>query len=160
MFIIKTIILLVIFCTSSLIGITISKKYSNRVNNLKEFKSALSMFETKIKYTYEPIPEIFKEISKNTKENISQIFIQASNKMNNQSAGEAWKDAIEASSIEINKEDKNILKEMSKLLSEIKLTSKFLDKQIELAQQEKQKNEKLYRTLGMTIGLAIVILLI
>ena len=57
---------------------------------------------------------------------------------------------------------------MSKLLgktnlegqvSEIKLTQSFLKKQIEYAEQERQKNEKLYKTLGMTIGLAIVILL-
>ena len=47
-----------------------------------------------------------------------------------------------------------------KFKSEINLTEKFLDKQIEIAQQEKDKNEKLYKTLGMTIGLAIVILLI
>ena len=39
--------------------------------------------------------------------------------------------------------------------SELELTKK----QIEDAEQERQKNEKLYKTLGMTIGLAIVILL-
>ena len=85
------------------------------------------------------------------------------------SAGEAWNEAIEGANIEITKEDKNILKGMSKLLgktnvegqiSEINLTKKFLDRQIEIAEQEKNKNEKLYKTLGMTIGLAIVILLI
>jgi stage III sporulation protein AB len=42
---------------------------------------------------------------------------------------------------------------------EIELTQSFLKKQIEDAEQERQKNEKLYKTLGMTIGLAIVILL-
>ena len=36
---------------------------------------------------------------------------------------------------------------------------KEAEKQIEDAEQERQKNEKLYKTLGMTIGLAIVILL-
>ena len=169
MFIIKTIILIIIFSTSSAIGIAISKKYSNRVQNLKEIKSALNIFETKIKFTYEPIPEIFKEISQNTYKSVSEVFLTASNKMKEMSAGNAWNEAIDNSNIEITKEDKNVLKGLSKLLgktniegqiSEIKLTTKFLDKQIETAEKQKEKNEKLYKTLGMTIGLAIVILLI
>lgn len=169
MFVIKTAILIVIFSTSSAIGISISKKYSNRVRNLKEIKSTLNIFETKIKFTYEPIPEIFREISQNTYKSVSELFLNASNRMKELSAGEAWNEAIEGANIEITKEDKNILKGMSKLLgktnvegqiSEINLTKKFLDRQIEIAEQEKNKNEKLYKTLGMTIGLAIVILLI
>lgn len=169
MFIIKAIILTIIFSTSSAIGIVISKKYSNRVQNLKEIKSALNIFETKIKFTYEPIPEIFKEISQNTYKSISEVFEAASNKMKEMSAGDAWNEAIDNSNIEITKEDKNVLKGLSKLLgktniegqiSEIELTTKFLDKQIETAEKQKEKNEKLYKTLGMTIGLAIVILLI
>lgn len=56
--ILKYIILFFIFGTTSFIGILISKKYSNRVKELQEMKSALSMFESKIKFTYEPIPEI------------------------------------------------------------------------------------------------------
>ena len=169
MFIVKILILLIIFCTSSLIGISIAKKYSNRVNNLKEIKTALNIFETKIKYTYETIPEIFKEISENTYKTVSEIFLTASDKMLELSAGDAWKFALDNCNIEITLEDKNILKNLAKLLgktdvegqiSEINLTNQFLDKQIEVAEQEKNKNEKLYKTLGMTIGLVIVIILI
>lgn len=45
-------------------------------------------------------------------------------------------------------------------LSQIEVTESFLDEQIKQAQEEKNKNEKLYKKLGMTIGLAIVIILI
>ena len=72
--ILKYIILFFIFGTTSFIGILISKKYSNRVKELQEMKSALSMFESKIKFRYEPIPEIFKEISNNFSEHIEEIF--------------------------------------------------------------------------------------
>ena len=68
----------------------------------------------------------------------------------------------------LNKEDKQVLKTLSKLLgqtdsegqiNQIEITQNFIDIQIKNAQEEKQKNEKLYSRLGTTIGLAIVIIL-
>ena len=153
----------------SAIGILISKKYEERVRELKEFKNALNMFKTKIKFTYEPIPEIFEQISKQIQTNTGKIFKLASCNMEVLTAGEAWNMAVETNILSINEEDKSILKNLSKLLgqtdlegqiSQIELTSNFLDEQIEKAEKEKLKSEKMYRTLGMVIGLAIVIILI
>ena len=62
MLIVKYIILVLLFSSSSYIGILISKKYQNRVKELKELKTNFNMFLTKIKMTYEPIPKIFEEI--------------------------------------------------------------------------------------------------
>ena len=45
-------------------------------------------------------------------------------------------------------------------IREINLTSNFIDTQIEKAEDECKKNEKLYRTLGTIVGIAIVIILI
>lgn len=165
----KIIIYTCIFLSCSAIGMLISKKYEERVNQLKEFKNALNMFETKIKFTYEPIPEIFDQISNQMKTNTGKTFKLASCNMEVLTAGEAWNIAVDTNTLSINEEDRNILKNLSKLLgqtdiegqiSQIKLTSKFLDEQIEKAEKEKLKNEKMYRTLGMVIGLIIVIILI
>lgn len=164
----KIIIYTCIFLSSSAIGILVSKKYEERVNELKEFKNALNMFETKIKFTYEPIPEIFEEISKQIKSNTGKIFKLASSNMEVLAAGDAWNMAVDTNILSINDEDRSILKNLSKLLgqtdvegqiNQIELTSKFLDEQIEKAEKEKLKSEKMYRTLGMVIGLAIVIIL-
>ena len=62
MLIIKYVILFLLLLASSHIGILISKKYQNRVKELKELKADFNMFLTKIKMTYEPIPQIFEEI--------------------------------------------------------------------------------------------------
>ncbi len=146
-----------------------SKKYSNRVRDLKEIRKALNFFEEKIKFTYEPIPDVFEEISKKMSENIGEIFSNASKKMENTSAGEAWEEAVNNSNTSFTKEDIEILKGLAKMLgrtdidgqvSEIRLTNKFIDVQIKDAENEKAKNEKLYKTLGATVGLAIVIVLI
>ena len=81
MIVVKTFFLLGIFITSTYIGITISKKYSSRVKELKELLSALNMFEEKIKFTYEPIPDVFFEISQNCSANIGKIFEESSYNM-------------------------------------------------------------------------------
>ena len=63
MLIIKMIIYSSIFLTCSIIGILKSRKYVYRVNELREFKNALNIFKSKVNFTYEPIPEIFDQIS-------------------------------------------------------------------------------------------------
>ena len=172
MIIIKMSILFLIFGASTAIGILVSSKYKNRVSDLREIKNALNMFETKIRYTYETIPEIFRQIYdsfKNNESNVSNIFKIASENMKYKPAGDAWELALDISSTNMNKEDIKTLKGLNKLLgktdlqgqiSEIELTTSFLDVQITQAIKEKEKNEKLYKTLGMITGIAIVIILI
>ena len=164
----KIIIYSAIFLTCSVIGIIKSQKYIYRVDELKEFKNALNMFRTKIKFTYEPIPEIFEQISKSITPAIGGIFKLASYNMNFYPAGEAWTKAMDTDILNINLEDKNILKDLSKLLgatdldgqlSQIEITYNFLEEQIKKAERDRIKNEALYRKLGIVIGLGIVIVL-
>lgn len=166
--IIKYFMLFLILIFSSLIGKFLAKRYVYRLQELEELKNSLNIFKSKIKFTYEPIPEIFKEISLNTSKNISNIFKEAVENMKTENANIAWKNAVDKSITNLKKEDKHILKTLSKLLgqtdtegqiSQIEITENFLETQIKEAQEEKQKNEKLYSRLGTTIGLAIVIIL-
>ncbi len=167
--IIKYLTLILILSSTTYIGILISKKYLNRVKDLKEIKNALNIFIAKIKFTYEPIPQTFNEISQKVKPNIANIFKEASKKMENENAGKAWEKALEESNTSMTKEDVEILKKLGNLLgkvdiegqvNEVELVENFLDTQIELAEEEKQKYVKMYKTLGVTIGLAVVIILI
>ena len=72
-------------------------------------------------------------------------------------------------STNFSKEDKHIIKTLGKMLgktdidgqvSEIEQANEFLHIQIEKAEKERQKNEKLYKSLGMVIGIAIIIILV
>ena len=164
----KYFILFLILVSTSLIGKFLSKKYVYRLEELEEIKNALNILKTKIKFTYEPIPEIFFEIAENSNRNISQIFIKAKENMNEISAGEAWEKAVEETECNLNDEDKKIVKTLSKLLgktdaegqiSQIEITENFLEGQIKEAEEERRKNEKLYTRLGTVMGLTIVIIL-
>lgn len=165
---IKYIVLLIIFGLSTAIGLMISKSYENRVVELKEFKNILNIMKTKIKFTYEPLVEIFKQISKDNQTNVEKIFGQMANQLTYYPARDVWENCIQEADISINQEDKDVLEKMGKLLgqtdvegqiSEIEVTEKFLSMQIDKAEEEKKKNQKMYKTLGVTIGLVFVIIL-
>ncbi len=160
---IKGIMLMAIALAFALLGILLSCKYKNRVKDLKELKKGINIFETKIKYTYEPVPEIFNEISRNVTENISNVFKVASIKMKNISAGTAWNEALDEVYTNLNKEDIEVAKELGKMLgktsiegqvSQIKLTNTFLDEQIKKAEEDCIRNEKMYRTLRVNFRIS------
>lgn len=170
---IKFFILCIIFFISVFIGKNLSKKYTYRLDELEEIQTLLNVLKTKIKFTYEPLPQIFEDISKNSSKNVSYIFSNANNLMNEDSASQSWEESLNIIEKEnmtnLNKEDIKILRNLSKLLgqtdvegqiSQIEITQNFLQPQIKEAEDEKKKNEKLYSRLGTTIGLAIVIILI
>lgn len=117
--IVKFFILLLIFVCSTYIGILISKRYSNRVRELKEIKTALNIFKTKVELTYEPVPEVFLEISKRTSGNVSNIFELASSNMKNMDARTAWISAIDNQQTNLEKEDIEVIKGLGNLLGKV-----------------------------------------
>ncbi len=165
----KIFLLTLIIVASSYIGILFSKKYANREKEIKQMKTGLNMFATKIKYTYEPIPSLFMEISNKIGGNIGNMFSLAATRMKEDTAGEAWEKALDEVDNNLTKEDITILKNLSKLLgetdiegqiSQIEVVNEFLTSQLKNANEERRKNEKMYRTLGIVTGLTIAIILI
>lgn len=168
MIFIKFIIYILIFCLCTYIGLLISKQYKNRVTELNELKIALNILKTKIRFTNETLKDIFDDIAKNSKGNVSNLFKEISSKINFNTAQYAWETSLDNSSLRLKDEDIQALKSMGKLLGktdlegqlkEIELTENFLETQIIDAKNEREKNEKLYKTLGMVSGLGIVIIL-
>lgn len=169
MIILKYIIICLVFFICLLIGNIISKRYTLRVKELKDFENALNIIESKIKFTYEPIPEIFIQTSKLLSENIANIFINASSYMKDMSSEKAWDKSIEKSNTYLNKEDIENIKSFGKMLgktdkdgqvSHIELTKTFVKMQMKKAKEEEEKNAKMCKTLGAIFGLVIVIILI
>ncbi len=167
MFLIKGTILIGIIIISSYIGILKSKTYENRVIELNQFQNALVMFKSKIEFTYEPLKNIFEDISKVIYSKEDNIFKKTIQKEEN--IYDAWSNAIDESKTFMTSEDKEIIRMMGKLLgktdikgqvNEILLTESLIKKQIEKAEYEKNKNVKLYKTMGIVLGIGICIILI
>lgn len=164
----KTVILMIILGICTSIGMLKAKTYDNRVSELKKIKNALEVLKSKIEFTYEPIKDIFLEISKIVYANEENIFQETLRCMEQNGVTESWNMAVEKN-INLEKEDKSTIKMFGKLLgktdkagqiNEINVTSKLLDTLIEKAEQEKNKNYKLFKTLGCVIGIGICIVLI
>lgn len=166
---VKGIMLISVFVITTFLGLMMANKFKDRVKDLKAIRSILNIIETKIKYTYEPLPQIFEDISNKYNGSIGEMFKMSKNMMKQLSADEAWAFALDRSNTNMNIEDLEILKNLDKMLgktdaegqlSEIELMKNFIDVQIKKAEEEQVKNEKLYKSLGITVGLALVIILI
>ena len=79
-----------------------------------------------------------------------------------------WNLAVDSQN-NFNNEDKEVAKNLGKMLgrldksgqlNEINLVDSFIDKQIENAFEVMKKNEKLYKVLGRSAGIAIAIMFI
>ena len=170
MIFLKIIVYIALFISCYLIGLLTSKRYVNRVDELREFKNALNIFKTKIRFTYEPIPEVFKQISNSLNNNVGNVFNKSAEYMKIKTAEYSWNKAVdERTGLSLLKEDVDVLKNLGKLLgktdlegqiNEINLVENFLDNQIAKSEKERANNEKLYKTLGVVCGLGLVIVLI
>lgn len=167
--ILKFILGIAVILCSTRIGILLSKKYVYRLEELDEIKNSFQIIENKIKYTYEPLEEIFQEMSEISSFEIKELFKNVAQNIKIKGAEKAWKEEISKAELSIKKEDKNVLKEFGNLLgktnqegqvNQIKFTSKLLDRQIEKAKEEKKKNEIVYKKLGLIFGVGIVVILI
>lgn len=165
--------LLIIFSTTTA-GFIVGENYKKRVTQLNEVQRIVYELRNDIVYTYTPLPEAFEKISKNSIFPIKDILTDISiNLMQNQvnSVYEAFVNTFRKNKeyLCMKKEDINIILDFSKTLGQsdlegekrvFNLTLDNLKKQIEKAEQLMDKNVKMYRYLGFSIGAMIVILLI
>ncbi len=170
----KFILILVVFGMSTFIGYALANRFTSRVAELKDLLLAFEIFETKIKYTYDSLSTTFLYIADNLKSKIYRIFYITAEEMNqnkNNSAGDTFKNVIDNEKIFLNlkNEDIEILKELGVSLGQtdiegqlknIRLVSTSIQKQLDNAIKEKEKNFKLYRNMGVMCGLIIIIILL
>lgn len=145
------------------------KDTNGRADNLKKIKKGLNYLKTKITYTNDTLPNIFFDIHNKLNGDVGELFLASGKRMELEFAGEAWEKCIDSTRLILSNEDKDVLKSLGKLLgstdidgqiNQIDMVNNFLDEQINEAMEQKNKNEKMYKKLGIIIGLGIVIILV
>ncbi|MEW9093692.1 MAG: stage III sporulation protein SpoIIIAB [Clostridiaceae bacterium] len=165
---------LMVIISTTLSGILYGGNFKKRTHQLKELQRCIYQLQNEIVYTYTPLPQAFSNISKKSVYPINNFFDSISkllylNKVNNvydgfQKAYEEVKDILN-----FTKEDINILFNFGKSLGEsdiegqkkvFALSLDNIKNQIEEAEILMKKNVKMYRFLGFSIGMMIVIIFI
>lgn len=171
MIFIKYFFIFCVLCLCTIIGNNYSKKYSIRVQELEEMKNILNVFKAKIRFTAQGIGEIFEQIYQDNQDNIGKIFYDASKLMENENSQKAWQMAVNNAkeSTMLKNDDIIAILSLGKMLgntdvegqiSQIELCINLVQEQINQAMEEKKKNAKLYKTLGMAAGLVLAIILV
>jgi stage III sporulation protein AB len=164
---------IMVITSCSMIGFIMAGSYCQRPRVLRNLETALSMLETEINYGHSPLPEALENISNKCEKEVSGLFLNTSKNMKLKegiTADEAWEKALKEFSISssLSNSDMEILISFGRYLGStdiedqiknIKLVLANLKWQGEIALEEKQKNEKLWKYLGVLSGLMVFLLL-
>lgn len=164
----------VVVLSFAFLGLVMSEDIRKRPHQLRELQSMLQMFENQISYLSNVISEAFERICKVCPSETSIFFrrtIEILYEEKSVSASEAWQRAVlqNIKKTSLNKEDEQVLIEFGKMLGgsdlegqikNIRLTQTQLGIQEKKAEDSRGKNEKMYKSLGILGGIAVVIVLI
>ncbi|WP_353095891.1 stage III sporulation protein AB [Tissierella praeacuta] len=174
MVLLKVISILLIFLTSTTIGYLYGKTFSSRLDNLIYLEQCIKILETEIVYGATPLPEALSNVFNKGKGKVSYIFEEIKNDLFLNKGGGVYNSFLSVESrlyddLHLQKEDVEVFLSLGRVLG----TSDRMDQQknftlilnqigaqILEAKIERNKNEKMYRGLGIITGIGIIILLV
>jgi len=165
---------ILIVLSSSLIGYYFGNKYSARLENLLQLEQCIKILETEIVYGAVPLPEALNNVYLKGNKKVSYIFKQIRDNLLYNKDGDLLKSfemvtSQLAEELNLKEEDIELFLSLGRLLGTSDRTDqeknfKLILNQIEIlkneAKLEKDKNEKMYKNLGILAGIAIVIILL
>lgn len=170
----KIILYMVIFITSSLIGFLYGGKYSKRVISLGQLQQGIRLLQTEIIVFANPLPQALENISMKTSEDIKNVFMMVKEKMLSNQSGDLYFSFLEATeylktTCLLKQKDIDVFLSLGKVIGKtnrVDQEQQFIyalrqfEELLAEAKDEKIKNEKMYRSLGVLMGLGMIIILI
>ncbi|MGL4655374.1 MAG: stage III sporulation protein SpoIIIAB [Sarcina sp.] len=170
----KIIILILIVILCSFIGYLYGEGFKQRYLELTELMRSLIDMENEILYSYKPVPEVLAGISNKSQGVISDLFADVSEllmkgEMENVNRAFAYSLKNKNNQMAMTQEDCNIILDLSKSLGDtdisgqgqiFSLAKEKLDRVIDIAEKDYRNNCKVYKSLGIGIGIMIAIFLI
>lgn len=156
------------------LGSAKSNVYKNRVRRLEEVLLSLEIFKAEINYGLALLPEVFRSIGGKVKGPVGGLFNCSVAYMKEQagySAGECWVRSLQdrQGDLELSRDQLALLEKMGMIwgkgeksdqLKQVVLMQEMLRQALQEARQDREKNEKMWRYLGLLGGFTIVILLL
>lgn len=154
-----------------LYGCSISNVLVKRVRLLEELLMALELFRTEIDYGLTPLPQAFQNIGSKMEKPLGYIFLNCSNSMlqnSGLSAWECWNESLEKTrqSLSFSHSDLEYLRKLGNIwgrgdkegqLRQLSLMQELFRQALNEAQRHRDKNEKLWKYLGLIGGAALAI---
>lgn len=162
-----------IVLAGTLAGLQRAGQYADRPRHIRALIAALQRLETEIMYGFTPLPEAMRRIGLQVKEPLKNFFITSAEEMsppNDRSAQDAIERAMEAhwKATALKGTEKEILRQLSCTLgtsdrsnqsTHIALALQQLKQEETVAREDQGKYEKMSKSLGLLLGVLIVILI-
>lgn len=174
MLFLKWIILIAIFVTTTTLGYAYGDKYSKRVYYLRELLQSIKQLKTEVIILSNPLPIALENVSKKSIKNINSIYNLILQEIISKDGEDVYasflltKDLLRNECL-LKTEDINLFLNLGKVIGKTNRLDQDkhfthaieeLNLVISEAKVEKNKNQKMYRSLGLLMGLGAIIILI
>ena len=169
MLVLKLIILVAIVCICTALGIIKSKKYESREYILREAIMLFKGIKNEINYTLTPIPNAIEVVRQGMKTHLRDVMGAVSFELLQYNVNDqSITSEIEALG-ELTPYDRQVITngiislgktDVEGQMGAINMTCVTLENQLQDSIEEKKKNSKLYKTVGLATGLMIAIVFI
>jgi stage III sporulation protein AB len=165
---------LIVIGATTIMGFYYAGIYVERVKQIRAIQYALNILESEIVYTSTPLAEAFKSVGSKSSEPFKRLFNNLSENLRNKNVGSvanAFKVALDNLKGEIyfEKEELEVIDSFMKSLGNtdvegqkknFNITIKKLEAFELKAEESRKKNERLFKYLGISCGMLVVIMLV
>lgn len=163
--------MIITLAASSALGMYLASRAVFRKHDLLEIRKALSILKSEIEFAASPLPEAMANIAARTTGPISDIAGHFAARLKNndgETAYDLWLYSIEShkKSSFLTEEDTEVLGGFGKTLGyldkqmqadSIKFTMDYIDTQVTEIQEGSQKNQRMYKSLGVIGGILLLV---
>ena len=165
---------LIVLGASTIAGVYYGNIETYRMRDLLEFKKALSILRSQIEYARTPLPEAMQSISVRVRESVGKVFEMCAELLvyeRNEKIAHIWEASVEQhkNALFLTQEDVEQMKgfgaQLGNMDSEaqimnISMLIDYIDERVSHLNESRDRNGKLYRSLGVLGGALIVIIFI
>ncbi|MEI3606787.1 stage III sporulation protein SpoIIIAB [Pseudogracilibacillus sp. SE30717A] len=163
---------LILICTTTWIGFDMSNRLGDRTKQIRQFILSLQMIEAEVVYSQLTLQDIFHTVSNKTAYPINEFYRQMTHKLSDVVTDflDVWDEALNRlmKVSALKKNEQEIIKQFGRSLGQhsslqqqkhIALAIHHLERELDEALEQRDKYEKMMRSLGVLIGIFIVLIL-